>query len=239
MTRQTGLARRRAGGRWRALALALAALLPAVVAAAPVTVVVADAAGPLSDAVVSLHPAAAAAPRQVAATVANAATMDQVDSQFVPAVLAVQAGTWVRFPNSDQIRHQVYSFSPAKRFELPLYQGSAAKPVRFEQPGLVTVGCNIHDWMLGYVMVLDTPYFAVTGADAQVRLEVPPGAYELRVWHPRLLGAGYAQPLTVAREPLRQRVLLATHGPAPAAPVDPRIRALQDKFRRASPAPAR
>ncbi|MCW0381025.1 hypothetical protein NB709_002641 [Xanthomonas sacchari] len=233
MTRRTGSFWRQGRCRWLAVVLAMAAL-PA--AATPVTVLVADAAGPLADAVVSLQPAVPARP---AATASATATMDQVNSQFVPAVLAVQAGSWVRFPNSDQIRHQVYSFSPAKRFELPLYQGSTAKPVRFEQAGLVTVGCNIHDWMVGYVVVLDTPYFAVTGADAQVRLEVPPGAYELRVWHPRLSGAGYAQPLQVARAPLRQAVQLATRGPAPVVPEDPRIRALQDKFRRSQTAPTR
>ncbi len=215
------------------LAIAIAAALPA--AATPVTVLVSDAAGPLADAVVSLQPATAVSARPAAV----AATMDQIDSQFVPTVLAVQAGTLVRFPNKDQIRHQVYSFSPAKRFELPLYQGSTAKPVRFEQPGLVTLGCNIHDWMLGYIVVLDTPYFAVTGADAQVRLDVPDGAYELRVWHPRLVGADYAQALTVARDPLRQRVALSTRGAGPAAPVAPRIRDLQDKFRRTQTAPGR
>ncbi|WP_196297773.1 methylamine utilization protein [Xanthomonas albilineans] len=234
MTRRTGSFWRQGRRCWLAVVLGLAAL-PA--AATPVTVVVADAAGPLADAVVSLQPAAPV--RQTSPAASVTATMDQVNSQFVPAVLAVQVGSLVRFPNRDQIRHQVYSFSPAKRFELPLYQGSTAKPVRFEQPGLVTVGCNIHDWMVGYVMVLDTPYFAVTGADAQVRLDVPPGAYELRVWHPRLSGASYSQPLQVARAPLRQAVLLSTHGPAPVVPEDPRIRALQDKFRRSQTAPTR
>ena len=93
--------------------------------------------------------------------------MDQRGSQFVPHVLPVQAGTSVTFPNSDQIRHQVYSFSASKRFELPLYAGTSASPIRFDQPGIVVLGCNIHDWMIGYVVVLDTPYFGKTGERRQ------------------------------------------------------------------------
>ncbi|NIK34495.1 hypothetical protein A7D01_17155 [Xanthomonas arboricola] len=200
--------------------------------ATPLSVTVVDANGMLVDAVVSLEPArpvaAGGAPRTV--------EMDQVNSQFVPAVLAVRTGTLVRFPNNDQIRHQVYSFSAAKRFELPLFQGSTAAPVRFDQAGLVTVGCNIHDWMLGYIVVLDTPYFGKTGSDGRVQLDAPAGNYTLRVWHPRIKGAALAEPVALAREAVQRRVTLQTSGPAPAvAPPDARVRALQDKFRRADP----
>jgi len=85
--------------------------------------------------------------------------VDQRDKQFVPYVTAVQVGTAVIFPNSDNIRHHVYSFSPAKRFELPLYSGVPAEPVVFDKVGFVTLGCNIHDWMIAYIAVLPTPYF--------------------------------------------------------------------------------
>ena len=86
--------------------------------------------------------------------------IDQRDKQFIPYVTALQVGTSVWFANTDKIRHHVYSFSPAKKFELPLYAGVPAEPVVFDQPGFVTLGCNIHDWMIAYVAVLTTPYFA-------------------------------------------------------------------------------
>ncbi|MDV2451347.1 methylamine utilization protein [Xanthomonas hortorum] len=209
----------------------LAYCAASAVVATPVSVTVADANGMLVDAVVSLEPARPAPP-----TVSKTAEMDQVNSQFVPAVLAVRTGTLVRFPNNDQIRHQVYSFSPAKRFELPLFQGTKATPIRFDQAGLVTIGCNIHDWMLGYIVVLETPYFGKTGSDGRVQLDAPAGAYTLRVWHPRIKGAVVTEPLLLARDAVQRRVTLQTTGAAPmAAPPDERVRALQDKFRRADP----
>ncbi|PPV05742.1 hypothetical protein XBLMG947_3069 [Xanthomonas bromi] len=201
------------------------------VAATSVGVTVADANGVLVDAVVSLEPARPVAPGAV-----KTVEMDQINSQFVPAVLAVRTGTLVRFPNNDQIRHQVYSFSPAKRFELPLFQGTTATPVRFDQAGLVIIGCNIHDWMLGYIVVLETPYFGKSGSDGRVQLDAPAGNYTLRVWHPRIKGAASSQPLVIARDAVQRRVTLQTTGTAPVvAPADARVRALQDKFRNADP----
>ena len=114
------------------------------------------------------------------------ATIDQVDQEFVPQVSAVRAGTAVRFPNQDNIRHHVYSFSPAKKFELPLYKGSPAAPVVFDRPGLVVLGCNIHDWMLGYLYVVETPWFARTGADGRALLTgLPDASVEIAALHPR------------------------------------------------------
>jgi hypothetical protein len=96
-------------------------------------------------------------------------------------------GSPVYFPNKDDVRHHVYSFSAAKRFELPLYVGTPAEPVVFDRPGIVTIGCNIHDWMIGYIYVAETPYFARSGGDGQARLDnLPAGRYVLRVWHPRM-----------------------------------------------------
>jgi hypothetical protein len=112
---------------------------------------------------------------------------DQVDKEFVPYVQAIRIGSTVTFPNKDDIRHHVYSFSPAKKFELPLYSGTPALPVLFDKVGVVKLGCNIHDWMIGYLYVTDAPYFGKTGALGQVELkDLRAGVYGLSVWHPRL-----------------------------------------------------
>jgi plastocyanin len=126
--------------------------------------------------------AASAAPKKQA-------VVDQRDKQFVPYVTAVQVGTAVSFPNSDNIRHHVYSFSPAKKFELPLYSGVPAEPVVFDKVGFITLGCNIHDWMIAYIAVLPTPYFQVTRQDGRAVLrDLPAGQYTVQVWHPALKG---------------------------------------------------
>jgi len=141
-----------------------------------------DKGGPGSDAVAYAVGAASAAPKKHA-------VVDQRDKQFVPYVTAIQVGTAVSFPNSDNIRHHVYSFSPAKKFELPLYSGVPAQPVVFDKVGFVTLGCNIHDWMIAYVAVLPTPYFQVTRQDGRAVLkELPPGQYAVQLWHPALKG---------------------------------------------------
>ncbi len=115
--------------------------------------------------------------------------VDQVDKEFLPKVQAVLVGTPVTFPNHDSVRHQVYSFSAAKRFELPLYTG-VPQAVVFDKPGVVILGCNIHDWMVGYVYVSESPYFAKTDAAGKAVLtDVPPRGYVVRVWHPQLDGA--------------------------------------------------
>jgi plastocyanin len=120
----------------------------------------------------------------------HSAVIDQQNQQFVPYVSAIQVGTAVTFPNKDNIRHHVYSFSPAKKFELPLYAGIPAQPVLFDKEGIVTLGCNIHDWMLAYVVVLRTPFYQVTGGDGRAHLRsVPAGTYKLQVWQPRMRGS--------------------------------------------------
>lgn len=113
------------------------------------------------------------------------ALMDQKDRAFVPHVLVVPRGSRVSFPNSDTISHQVYSFSPVKRFQLPLYRGSANPPVVFDRSGLVTLGCNIHDRMRGYVLVTDAQHFARTDALGWLTInDIPAGEYHAEVWHP-------------------------------------------------------
>jgi plastocyanin len=170
-----------------ALTLLVTGPSPALFASGGLDAVVRDDRGkPVADAVVSLTPVGPAPPPPVAPA---PAVMDQQNKQFVPPVLVVQVGAAVTFPNRDNIRHHVYSFSPVKRFELPLYIGTPAAPVVFDKPGVVVLGCNIHDWMVGYIDVVATPYFARTADDGQARLaDVPPGTYEARVWHPRMKG---------------------------------------------------
>jgi hypothetical protein len=112
------------------------------------------------------------------------AAIEQKDRQFIPLVTVVQAGTAVAFPNRDPIRHHVYSFSPPKPFEIKLYVGTPVDPVVFDKPGEVVLGCNIHDHMLAYVYVVETPWFGKTGADGRVSIEgVPGGEYDVRAWH--------------------------------------------------------
>jgi hypothetical protein len=111
-------------------------------------------------------------------------TIDQVNREFVPPDTVVQAGTPVEFPNSDNIRHSVYSFSPAKVFTLKLYAGKPSNPVVFDKPGIVVLGCNIHDSMVAWVLVVDTPYFARTDSSGVATLTgLAPGEYQLRAWH--------------------------------------------------------
>lgn len=140
---------------------------------------------PLADAVVLMSPIDRG---RIPSAKPGIEVVDQVDKEFVPYVKAIPVGSAVSFPNKDNIRHHVYSFSPAKKFELPLYAGTPAAPVVFDKPGVVTLGCNIHDWMIGFIYVADTPYFGKSAADGMVRTgNLPPGEYAVRVWHPRLM----------------------------------------------------
>jgi plastocyanin len=119
------------------------------------------------------------------------AIMDQQNMQFVPRVLVIQTGTGVDFPNSDQIQHQVYSFSAPKSFKLSLYAGHKYPPVVFDRPGLVTLGCNIHDGMIGYIYVTDSPFFGRSDDSGQLQLHgLPPGNYTLTASHPQLQEPG-------------------------------------------------
>ena len=157
-------------------------------AAAQIVATVTDQEGrPLADAVVVAVPVQGVLPSTPPAA---REIVDQIGQEFVPHVKLILVGTSVFFPNKDNIRHQVYSFSSAKQFELPLYAGTPAKPVVFDRPGVVVLGCNIHDWMVGYVYVSESPYFAKTGADGKAQLlDLPPLSYRVRVWHPRLQGS--------------------------------------------------
>jgi len=154
--------------------------------AGSILVTVKDGQGPLvSDAVVYAKP-----DKPVVSLEKKHAVIEQRDKQFVPYVTAIQVGTSVTFPNRDSVRHDVYSLSPAKEFELPLYAGIPAEPVTFDKEGFVTLGCSIHDWMVAYIAVLPTPYFQITGKDGRTVLEnLPAGQYTVQVWQPLLKGA--------------------------------------------------
>lgn len=117
--------------------------------------------------------------------------MDQLHNAFVPYVLAVARGQAVSFPNSDNTRHHVYSFSKPKVFELQLYQGVPEAPIVFDRPGIVVLGCNIHDQMIGYIYVSDGQAFATTDAHGQALVKLADGQESVslravRIWHPAL-----------------------------------------------------
>ena len=163
--------------------LACVAMHPAARAGELIAQVVDGSDKPLADAVVVAYRANGHAEPVKPVT----AIEDQVDKEFVPYVQAIRVGTQVKFPNKDDIRHHVYSFSPAKKFELPLYSGTPASAVLFDKVGVVKLGCNIHDWMIGYLYVTDAPYFGKTTAQGRVELkDLPAGTYRVRAWHPRL-----------------------------------------------------
>lgn len=173
--------------------------------AAPVQVQVGDAQGkPLAGAVVYLDsPDAARAVKPMPRV-----HVAQAQRQFVPQVAVVTTGTAVDFPNQDTVRHHVYSLSPAKRFELKLYIGKPEAPVVFDRAGVAVLGCNIHDNMVGWVVILDTPYHARTDEQGRASIDAPPGSYRLRTWHADFAVGAPAldQPLAVAAAPVAASV---------------------------------
>jgi len=177
---------------------ALLGLLAAQLAHAATLVITVQAADgkALQGAVVTAHPLDGAAHRPAPIR----AVMDQVNRAFLPDLLVIPVGSTVVFPNSDSVSHQIYSFSPAKRFQLPLYRGTPYPPVHFDQTGVVTLGCNIHDEMVGYLVVTDAPYFGRTDARGAWTSEVSPGRYRISIWHPRMREneAGLDRELAVA-----------------------------------------
>ena len=115
------------------------------------------------------------------------ARMDQRNETFLPHVLAIVAGTTVDFPNSDPTYHNVFSLSKPKRFDLGRYAAGRSKSVRFDQPGIVRVFCDIHSHMSAFILVFSHRYFAVTDDEGRYRIEsVPPGTYSVVAWHESL-----------------------------------------------------
>jgi plastocyanin len=168
----------------RVLATLLLALPALAVQAASVDIQALGSDGkPLADTVIFLESREA----QAAARPLAHVNIAQAERRFVQRVTVVTVGTEVHFPNRDKVRHHVYSFSPAKTFELKLYAGTPSNPVLFDKPGIAALGCNIHDNMVAWVLVVETPHFGQTDAKGLLRLDnVPPGSYRLRSWHPAL-----------------------------------------------------
>ncbi len=144
---------------------------------------------PLKDAALIL-------PGTVAEPSSKLAIMDQVDVSFAPKLLVVEKGQRVSFPNSDNIRHHVYSFSPVKSFEIKLYKGTPEAPLLFDEAGIVVLGCNIHDSMVGYIVVSDSPYAGSTNEEGLLSLSTDKPVERLRVWHP-LLATTSISPLSL------------------------------------------
>ena len=164
------------------VALTAASLIGTTAIAATLTVQIVDAAGmSVMNAVAYAEPASG----QTLPKPQRLAQIEQKSRQFAPLVTVVQTGAAISFPNHDTVRHHVYSFSPAKIFELKLYAGIGGDPVIFDKPGTVVVGCNIHDHMVAYIQIVDTPYFAKSDASGKAVLEnILPGKYRLKTWHP-------------------------------------------------------
>ncbi len=202
------------GRLWRAIAPLLCC---GSACAGVVTVAVTDGAGkPLPQAVVLIEPISG----KLAVQPLPSAQVAQFKRQFVPRVSVVTAGTPVAFPNQDTVRHHVYSFSPTKNFELKLYAGVPSQPVLFDKAGIAVLGCNIHDQMAAWIVVVDTPFYGVTDAEGIARVNaVTAGSYRLKVWHPGLpdTSDGTSQPLTVGAANIEKAARLEI-GANPLAP---------------------
>ena len=175
-------------------------------------VLVSDAAGkPLADAVVMLEPVGTRLPPKPM----QGAQIVQHDLQFDPPVTVVTTGTAVMFPNHDTVKHHVYSYSAAKTFQIKLYAGVPHAPIVFDKPGVAVLGCNIHDGMIAWVVVSDTPLWARSAAGGHAKVtDVPPGSYQMHVWHSSLAETTPPQllPLAVGVADVDRRVGLGKDG---------------------------
>ncbi len=198
------------------ICLLLAAAFATAANAADVSVSLRNAKGqPVSDAVVAVY--VAGGPSSGPVKFDWPYRLAQQNLMFDPFVLVVPTGAVVSFPNRDAVRHQVYSFSPTHPFELKLYGKDETRTVRFDKAGVVAVGCNIHDSMVAFIKVVDTPYAIKSDAAGQAVLHgVPAGTVTLRVWHPYQKGPGneIVRPLTVPKDGVvRETVAMDVHSP--------------------------
>lgn len=190
--------------------VALSALLPWTGAsAAPYQVRVTDARNaPLADAVVMLRSPRTGA-RPALNISAQPVAIEQIDREFVPRVTVLPVGSRISLPNNDAVPHSVYSFSPAKQFEFDAYVGSSPRVLTLDKTGIITLGCNIHDWMVGYIVVVDTPLAAQTDASGTVSFaSVADGDYELRIWHPQQRAGEHVVITTVGEQNRAQTVAM-------------------------------
>jgi plastocyanin len=191
--------------RSQAAPLALLLALAGPACAGTVEAVVLSPAGKaVADAAVVLEPLAPVHTKSRAP-----AAVEQRGREFIPYVTIVQTGTAVEFPNNDTIRHHVYSFSAPKRFEIKLYAGKPGQPIVFDKPGEVAIGCNIHDWMEAYVLVVESPFFAKTSSDGKAVIQnVPPGRYRLQLWHPQQKARPPASEIQIGDAPPRLKLVM-------------------------------
>jgi plastocyanin len=147
-----------------------------------------------------------------------AKVVDQRDETFIPVVTILPRTGRVVFANNDKTKHQVYSFSPIKQFEITLAQGERSPSFAFDKTGVAVLGCNIHDHMIAYVFVSDSPWTALTGSDGQTMIaDVPPGNYDVQVWHPQLSPGAVtqAEPVTLTGETTEFSARLKLLSPPP------------------------
>ncbi len=192
----------------------------------PVTVTLEGTGEPIAGAVVSADTRSKPTP--------DNAEIYQKNRAFHPRVLVVPVGSSVDFPNRDNTQHHVYSFSPAKTFNIELYAGRPEAPIVFDQPGVVELGCNIHDQMQGFVVVSDTPAVGTTNDAGQVTLPLEPspnsespGRIRLEIWHPRL--PDNTRPIT--REVTTDAPASISLSLIPEAPAESSLDLLQQRFR--------
>jgi plastocyanin len=173
------------------LVFAAGIFLAAPLGAAALTVRVVDVSGkPVRDAVVTLYPSSGTrAPKPGGHYIVS-----QQNLQFHPFVSIVPVGADVSFPNLDNTKHHVYSFSAAKRFELKLFAKDQSRTVHFDKPGVVAVGCNIHDQMSAFIVVADSAWTARTNGQGVASFDdAPNSAGRVTVWHPYLRAPGVVQ----------------------------------------------
>lgn len=190
------------------LAVAACSLnLSSIVFAASLEIDVRDSNGnALSDAAIYVEALAGTYPSRT-----KMVEIEQKGRKFLPLTTVIQTGTEIAFPNNDTVRHHVYSFSPAKPFELKLYSGTPGNPILFDKPGTVVLGCNIHDRMVAYIHVVNTPYFGKSDDTGKVRItDLQPGKYKLKAWHHQLL-SGATMPeseITVGKQDISTSLTL-------------------------------
>jgi plastocyanin len=195
-----------------AISVATLVAHPGAANAATLSVQVADATGkPLQDAAVYAEPLSPLAFARTKET-----EIEQKSRKFMPVMTIVQTGTEISFPNNDTVRHHVYSFSPAKPFELKLYSGTPGTPILFDKPGTVVIGCNIHDQMVAYIHVVNTPHFGKSDQAGKVRIaDLGPGKYRLKAWHYQLPPAAAAveTDITITKNDMTANLVVSI-GPA-------------------------
>lgn len=185
------------------------------------TITTSDSNAPVAGAVVYLDRVDDVAP--------ISAEIYQKDREFHPKILILPVGSQVEFPNRDNTQHHVYSFSPAKTFNIELYAGKPPTPVLFDNPGIVELGCNIHDHMQAFIIVSQTTAIGQTDANGRATLPVnneTPMPLTLKIWHPRL--PDNTQPVTRTWDSSNDRSL--TIDLTPELPADDTMDLLQQRF---------